>query len=128
MTLLAGRFPNHGLRYPKSDEKPPFRTIDEIERRIAAGGLTAAQKAELWECLYLRTAEIEALLAHAREHAAHPWVYPLICMAAHTGARRSELMRMLVTDVDFEGGSIKVREKKRVRADARPGRLRSRPC
>lgn len=27
MTLVAGRFPYHGLRYPKSDEKPPFATI-----------------------------------------------------------------------------------------------------
>ncbi len=47
MTLVAGRFPYHGLRYPKSDEKPPFQTIEEIKRRIAAGGLTAAQEKEL---------------------------------------------------------------------------------
>lgn len=115
MGLVTGRFPYHGLRYPKSDEKPPFQTIDEIERRLAAGGLTADQRKELWECLYLRTSEIAELLAHAREHAAHPWIYPLICMAAHTGARRSELLRMLVSDVDFEGGSIIIREKKRVK-------------
>ena len=115
MDLVTGRFPYHGLRYPKSDEKPPFQTIEEIERRIAAGGLAAAEQKELWECLYLRTTEIAALLASAREQAAHPWIYPLICMAAHTGARRSELLRMLVTDVDFDGGSVVIREKKRVK-------------
>ena len=58
MALVAGRFPNDGLRYPKTDEKPPFQTLDEIERRIAAGGLKPHQKKELWARLYLRTPEI----------------------------------------------------------------------
>ena len=98
----------------RSTEKPPFRTIDEIERRIKAGGITTAQRKELWESLYLRTPEIAELLAYAKEHAAHPWIFPMICMAAHTGARRSELTRMLITDVDFDGGSVTIREKKRV--------------
>jgi integrase len=115
MALVAGRFPYHGLRYPKSDEKPPFQTITEIERRLAAGGLKLAEQRELWECLYLRTPEIAELLAYARDHAAHPWIYPLVCMAGHTGARRSELLRMLVSDVDFDAGSVVIREKKRVK-------------
>ena len=115
MGMVAGRFPYHGLRYPKSSEKPPFQTIDEIERRLKAGGITAAQEKELWESLYLRTQEIAELLAYAKEHAAHPWIFPMICMAAHTGARRSELIRMLVADVDFDGGSVTIREKKRVK-------------
>jgi integrase len=115
MALVAGRFPYHGLRYPKTDEKPPFQTIAEIERRLAAGGLTAAGRQELWECLYLGTPEIAGLITHARQHAGYPWIYPLICMAAHTGARRSELLRMLVSDIDFDGGSVIIREKKRVK-------------
>ena len=115
MGLVSGRFPYHGLRYPKTDEKPPFQTVEEIERRIAAGGLSAAQVKELWESLYLRTQEIADLLAFVKEHAAYPWIYPLICMAAHTGARRSELIRMQVADVDFDGASVIIREKKRVK-------------
>ena len=115
MGMVAGRFPYNGLRYPKTSEKPPFRTIDEIERRVKAGGITTAQRKELWESLYLRTPEIAELLVYAKEHAAHPWIFPMICMAAHTGARRSELTRMLITDVDFDGGSVTIREKKRVR-------------
>ena len=115
MGIVTGRFPYHGLRYPKSSEKPPFRTIDEIERRLKAGGITTAQRKELWESLYLRTPEIAELLVYAKEHAAHPWIFPMICMAAHTGARRSELTRMLITDVDFDGGSVTIREKKRVK-------------
>ena len=115
MGMVTGRFPYHGLRYPKTSEKPPFQTIDEIERRLKAGGMTATQCKELWESLYLRTPEIAGLLAYAKEHAAHPWIFPMICMAAHTGARRSELTRMLITDVDFDGGSVTISEKKRVK-------------
>ena len=33
--LLSGTFPNRGLVYPKTDEKPPFQTWEEIERQIA---------------------------------------------------------------------------------------------
>jgi integrase len=36
-------------------------------------------------------------------------------MAGHTGIRRSELIRMLACDVDFAGGSVIIREKKRVK-------------
>lgn len=48
MGLVAGRFPNDGLRFPKQDEKPPFMTRAEIERQIAAGGLTEAETKDLW--------------------------------------------------------------------------------
>lgn len=115
MGLVAGRFPYDGLRYPKGDEKPPFQTMEEIERHIASGGLTGPQKKELWEALYLRSNEIAEVLAHAEAHAAHPWVFPLICMAAHTGARRSELIRMQLADLDLAGGSVTIRERKRVK-------------
>ncbi len=37
MGLVEGRFPNDGLRLPKLNEKPAFRTRTEIERLIAAG-------------------------------------------------------------------------------------------
>ena len=43
----------------------------------------------------------DKLLAHVRTKAPHPWIYPLFCFAAHTGARRSEILRALVADVDF---------------------------
>src|SRR5262249_5147204 len=81
----------------------------------AAGGLEPEQVKELWHALYLQAHEVAGLLAHAREHTSHPWVYPLIATAAHTGARRSELIRMAVGDVDLAGGTITVRERKRVK-------------
>ena len=115
MGLVRGPFPGRRLVYPKADEKPPFMTWPEIERRIEASGLTAEQVEELWQCLYLRKEAIEQLLAPVKKHAAHPWLYPLICTAAHAGARRSELLRMEVADVNLEGDQILIREKKRRR-------------
>ncbi len=70
MKIVAGRYPYDGLRYAKSDEKPPFQTRKEIERQLP--GLTAAKAAELWESLYLTLPEVEALLSHVKETALHP--------------------------------------------------------
>jgi integrase len=111
MKLTSGPFPMKGLRYPKGQEKPPFMTWAEIERGIAGGG----DPEELWECLYLELPEIGKLLAHVQGAARQPWVYPMFSFAAHTGARRSEMLRALVTDVDFVGNTVLIREKKRTR-------------
>ncbi len=108
MKLTAGQFPGKWLRYPKETEKPPFQTWEEIESQVAAGA-----NASLWDCLYLKLPEISELMKFVREHAHHPWLYPLFCFAAHTGARRSEMLRTLKRDVDFGSGTVLIREKKR---------------
>ena len=113
--LVQGIFPAKGLVYPKADEKPPFMTWQEVERRVRAGGLSKEQVAELWDCLYLRKEEVEEFLGFVKENAAHAWVYPLVCTAAHTGARRSALLRIEVADMDFDADTILIREKKRSR-------------
>lgn len=109
--LVTGPFPGTGLEYPKADEQPPFMTWQEVERRLKGGG----DPRGLWDCLYLRKEEVEQLLAHVRGHASARWLHPMLATAAYTGARRSELLRMEVADVDFEAGTVVVREKKRSR-------------
>jgi hypothetical protein len=89
-------FPNKGLRFPKSQEKPPFQTRDAIERIIARGGLDESERKALWDGLFLGVAEVAEFLAHVRTHSAHPWIYPMVFAAAHTGMRRSELLRLRV--------------------------------
>ncbi len=111
MGYVEGDFPGRGLVYPKGDEKPPFMTWAEIERRIAAGG----DPEELWECLYLTAAEITELLAFVKGRRAPAWVYPAFVLVAHTGARRSEMMRVKLEDVNLAEGTVTIREKKRVR-------------
>ena len=104
-----------GIRYPKGKEKPPFQTWDEIERKIKRGGLSDDEVAELWECLFLNTSEIADLLSHVKLNARHAFIYPAFAFAAHTGARRSEIARSQLADIDFESDMITIRELKRVR-------------
>lgn len=111
MMIVSGPYPYKGLRYPKSDEKPRFQTRQEIVRQLP--GLPPQKADELWQCLYLTLPEITGLLAHVKKHANHPWIHPLVATAAHTGARKSELLRMQISDVDFAAGEVEIREKKR---------------
>lgn len=116
-SLITGAFPNRGLRYPKSDEKPPFRTYDEIAFEIEAQALSGTREAELWDCLFLNAVEIADLLktVSGRTKALLPCCYPMIATAAYTGARRSELLRAMKSDVDLRSNVLTLREKKRVR-------------
>lgn len=104
-----------GLVFKKSAEKPPFQTRAEIERQIKTGSLRPEQKREFWQSLYLLKNETAEALEIIRKKARSTWVYPMACTAAYTGARRSELLRMRVSDVDLKNRFIVVREKKRVR-------------
>jgi integrase len=113
--VLKGAFPGKGLRFPKEQEKEPFRTYAEIEAVLAAEGPDDARRETLWESLYLTRLEVEQFLLYVRAHGTLPWVYPMVAFAAYTGARRSEMLRALATDVDLAGGTVVLREKKRVR-------------
>jgi integrase len=46
--------------------------------------------------------QIEDLLAFVKAHGSRAWMYPMCVAAAHTGARRSELVRLVVDDIDFQ--------------------------
>lgn len=112
---LKGEFPRNGLRLPKTEEAPPFQTWDEIERQLQTGDLNDKESNLLWNALYLRRNEIDALLASVKQQAAHPFIEPMFVLAAHTGARRSELLRSQRTDFDFHNDIVTIRERKRVR-------------
>lgn len=107
---VSGEFPGRKLKYPATSEAPPFQTWDDIERQVASG---AAES--LWDCLFLNVDEVAQLLAYVKQHAYKPYVYPMLAMAAHTGARRSELIRSRVEDINFKTSTILLRERKRER-------------
>ncbi len=111
--LVTGVFPNKGLKYPKTTEKPPFQTWAEIERQMAVNGLSPGEQQDLWDCLFLTLDEVEELLTFVKVAAVQPWVYPLFCFVAHTGARRSEAIRAKLSDLDLDGGSVRIQERKR---------------
>jgi hypothetical protein len=91
--LLTGPFPNQGLVFPKTEEKPPFQTWEEIERQVSRGGMAPADEKALWDSLFLTVPQIHEILEHVRGQKLQPFVYPMFCFAAHTGARRSEMLR-----------------------------------
>src|SRR6266404_8045436 len=82
MGFVKGVFPNRGMKYPKTTEKPPFQTWTEIERQIERGGITKAEQKELWDCLFLTLPEIEEFLDFAKENARYPFLYPKIGRAS----------------------------------------------
>jgi len=112
----VGQAHTKGLRYDKGKEKPPFMTWAEIEKRIARGGLTKHQIKELWDCLFLDTDQISELLACVKAKATQSFIYPMFVFVAHTGARRSEMLRSQIDDFDFSSGQVRLSEKKKDRS------------
>lgn len=113
--LIERPMPRKGLRFPKLADKPPFQTIEEIERKSKLGNLPPEEVDELWDAAFLTLSEIEELLSHVKSHSLHPCIFPMFVFAAHTGARRSEMRRSHIEDLDFTGKRIFIRERKRVR-------------
>lgn len=102
-----------GITFPKEKEKPLFRTYDQVKAIVARGNLSKAEVRELWDSLFLSKEEVAEVLGHVREHAPSDWLYPFVVAAAHTGARRSELLRARVEDFDFQHRVVTLREKKK---------------
>jgi len=107
--------PKKGLRLPKTSDKPPFQTMAEVKRKTNLGGLTEEEVNDLWDAVFLTLSEIDELLHHVKQRAQQPALYPMFVFAAHTGARRSEIRRSCLDDLDFDGKRIFIRERKRVR-------------
>jgi len=107
----VGPFPNKGLKYPKSADKPSYQTWEEIDKQIERGNLPEKEQSGLWESLFLSIAQTAELLTHVKAKAQQPFLYPMVALAAHTGARRSELIRSRL--VDFDEESVVIRERKR---------------
>jgi integrase len=103
------------LVFPKEKQPEPFRTYDQIKTILARGGVDRKRERELWDGLFLDPKEIDEVLAHVRRKTSARCLYPLMVTTAHTGARRSELFRARVEDIDFDAKHVLLREKKRSR-------------
>lgn len=112
--LVAGENPRHRVRTPRESQKPRFMTRHEIDAAVERGGLSKAEVAELWASLFLSESEIAEFLTHVRKAAiAHPrfrYIYAALAFCAYTGARRSEMFRCQVHDLQQ---TVQLREKKR---------------
>ena len=115
---VACPLPTRKLVYPKIDEKSPFMTWAQIEIATVRRSLSDLEEKKLWESLFLQRDEIDAYLDDVRESARYPVSYPLLVSVAHTGARRSELLRALMEDFDLSRRVVTIREKKKSRQKA----------
>lgn len=109
------------LNYPKECERPPFQTWEQIDRQIERGGLSDNEIADLWDCLFLDIGRIREFLEFVRTKPGLPgWIYPALVAVAHTGCRRSEVLRSVHNDWDIGESSkmpmVRWREKKKDRS------------
>jgi integrase len=108
--------PAAGLeRIKGGEDRPPFRTIAEIDKIAERGGLTNDEVLDLWECLFLNPKEIADLLATVRTNAKVDYSYLLHAIPAYTGMRRGEVLRLRWIEVDLDGGFIYARSRKQSR-------------
>ena len=96
---------------PMTDEDIAKEKIEEIEKQIERGKLAEKEEHALWDCLFLSIQETADLLKNVQGKNAQPFLYPMVAMAAHTGARRSELIRSRL--VDFDDDTVVIRERKK---------------
>jgi integrase len=108
--LVDHPFPSRGLKYPKASEKPPFMSFAEVEELTKE--MKTKEAAEFWEAVYLPVEDIDSLLKHVETNRT-PFVYPMFCFGFHTGARRSEMLRARVSDVDLKNGWVTIHERKK---------------
>ena len=69
------KLPLRGLKLPKTEEKRPFLTMAEVNRRLARGGLTQQQQATLWDSVFLPLPDLQQLLKHLKAASHEPVVY-----------------------------------------------------
>lgn len=112
--LAPAPFPSKGLRYPKVAELPPFQTFEEVLAKTGGLDPESAAARDLWATVFLDRDEIEGLLNEVQARSdLPPFVFPMFVMAAHTGARRSEILRAELGD--WANGVLTIRERKRNR-------------
>ena len=98
------------------EDRPPFRTMDEIDRLLGRGGLSDVEALRLWDCLYLGPPEIADLLSTVRANAKSDYGYLLHALPAYTGMRRGEVLRLRWLDVDLDQACVYARSRKQSRS------------
>lgn len=93
-----------GLRLPKESSKSPFATYDQIAQQ------TSDTTSQLWESLFLDVDQIAEVVGYLSG-----WLKVAVAIAAYTGARRGEILRLTVADVDMINGYLRLASAKQSR-------------
>jgi integrase len=104
-------FPTRGLNFPRSMERPIFRTHSETMELVE--GLNEEEAEPFWEAVYLDEKELTEFLKYCEDKSPTPWFFPIVVTCTFTGCRRSEFLRAQKTDFDFRREQFSIRERKR---------------
>lgn len=111
--IPENEFPSEGLRYPKATELPPFQTYESVLQQTSDLDPESDEAKNLWSTVFLNLDEVDELLDHIHQNRLHPFLYPMFAIAAHTGARRSEILRAEPGDVGNDVLTVRERKRKR---------------
>ncbi len=101
--------------FQEDREKKRFRTLIEIDEILNRGGLQDREVDDIWKCLYLDQDQIGKLLEIFRTKARHDFIYPMVALAAYTGMRRGEILRLRWSDINQDAGLVTARSRKQSR-------------
>jgi integrase len=107
-------------KYKKANVPHRFMTKAEIDRETAARDYTKEEKDDLRAFRYLTEREIGELLDLCREKSA--FLHPILTLVAYTGARRSEVLRLMWADVDLKTNKVWLTSLKGSRTEKLPSR------
>lgn len=109
--------PAKGLPVIKDDSKPrPFRTAAQVNESVRREQLKDRPEKQAWKAVFLSAAEIATVLATVKGKATDLRSFLLHALAAYTGMRRGEILRLRWADLDFEFDTIIARSRKQSRA------------
>ncbi len=94
---------------PLAPEKELYRTLDAIRKKLDRGGVDSSGEEDLWKSLDLTESELLDVLSEVTQRATEPFVLPMFTRVASTGARRSEIVRIMMNDFVFEAGTVTIR-------------------
>lgn len=97
------------------EDSSHFRTVEEIQRILQRGGLSKDETMQLWQCLYLTPQEIALLLQIVKSNAKDDRSLLLHTIAAYTGMRRGEILRLRWLDIDMDEKYLFARSRKQSR-------------
>jgi integrase len=103
--------PLHGLAELPEDEPGEFMTLEEYDDRVKRGVMTPEKLTEYRRLVYLQQAEVVDLLAVVGGSV----YFVAIAIAALTGARRGELVKLTWEHVDLVRSEITLLSKKQSR-------------
>lgn len=109
---LTALNPTKSVHLDDPPDKLPFMTWDQIDSIVGRGGLSEEDEKAYWDRLFLDEKQVLEVVECVRENG-QPFIHAAVAIAAFTGARRSEIMRSRLDDIDFTHDRVVLREKKR---------------